>query len=83
MASQQLTHMNELYASIKERLSRPDIQRSSNKAFLSGVTSGRVAIPLGTPMPATGRRWSRATADLAISGRHPRSGARRPLPSLA
>ena len=39
-------------------------------------------IPLGTPMPPTGRRWSRATVIPAISGRHPRSGERRPLPSL-
>ena len=41
------------------------------------------SIPLGTPMPPTGRRWGRATTDLAIFGRHPRSGARRPLPSRA
>jgi hypothetical protein len=37
MASQQLKHMNELYASIKERVSKPDIDLATTRDIVENL----------------------------------------------
>jgi hypothetical protein len=60
MASQQLTQMNELYASIKERISKPELDSATRRGHRGEPAFGRQRARDGH-LSASGRRWRAGT----------------------